>query len=91
LDKCSKKGPGSYGSYGSIGLSFTDRIYKYCKEGPGAIAEITGTDFAIEGRNNAEMTVLGLIIDDGNYDRGHRSTVFSTVYKYVGMSCGLED
>jgi hypothetical protein len=37
------------------------------------------------------MTVLGFIIDDGNYDRGHRATVFSTVYKYVGMSCGRED
>jgi hypothetical protein len=36
------------------------------------------------------MTVLSLIIDDGNYDRGYRGTVYSTVYRYVGMSSGKQ-
>ena len=50
------------------------------------MAEIIGPDFLIEGRNNAEMTVLGLIIDDGVADRGHRKTIFNPSYKHVGCS-----
>lgn len=42
------------------------------------MAQIIGADFYLEGRNNAEMTILGLIIDDGVTDRGHRKTIFNT-------------
>lgn len=41
------------------------------------MAEIIGADFVLKDRNNAEMTVLGLIIDDGVTDRGHRKTIFN--------------
>lgn len=41
------------------------------------MAEIIGADFLIKDRNNAEMTILGLIIDDGVADRGHRKTIFN--------------
>lgn len=41
------------------------------------MAEIIGADFVLKDRNNAEMTVLGLIIDDGVVDRGHRKTIFN--------------
>jgi hypothetical protein len=37
------------------------------------------------------MTILGLIIDDGVPDRGHRKTVFSDIYRYVGWSSGKQD
>lgn len=48
------------------------------------MAEIIGADFLIEKRNNPELTVLGLIIDDGVSDRGHRKTIFSKDYRYIG-------
>ncbi len=41
------------------------------------MAQIIGADFNIAGRNIAEMTILGLIIDDGVKDRGHRKTIFN--------------
>jgi hypothetical protein len=37
------------------------------------------------------MTILGLIIDDGVADRGHRKTIFSTTYRYVGWSTGKQN
>jgi hypothetical protein len=48
------------------------------------MAEIIGADFILKNRNNPEMTILGLIIDDGVADRGHRKTIFSTDYKFIG-------
>jgi len=48
------------------------------------MAEIIGADFYIEDRNHAEMTVLGLIVDDGVADRGHRKTIFNPQYRYIG-------
>lgn len=37
------------------------------------------------------MTVLSLIIDDGVKDRGHRKTIFSSNYKYIGWSSGKQE
>lgn len=48
------------------------------------MAEIIGADFLLKGRNNAEMTVLGLIVDDGVVDRGHRKTIFNPEYRFIG-------
>ena len=78
-----------FGHTGSDGSNFSQRILGYCKKGQGAMSEIIGPDFLIEGRNNAEMTVLGLIIDDGVADRGHRKTIFNPNYKYIG--CGSKE
>ena len=41
------------------------------------MVELIGADFIAQGRNNAELTILGLIIDDGVPDRGHRKTIFN--------------
>lgn len=48
------------------------------------MAELIGADFAYENRNHAELTVLGLIIDDGVPDRGHRKTIFNQSYRQIG-------
>lgn len=55
------------------------------------MAEMIGLDFNLPNRNTAELTILSLIIDDGVTDRGHRKTIFSPVYKYVGWSTGTQD
>lgn len=55
------------------------------------MAEIIGTDFDIEGRNTAEMTILSLIVDDGVKDRGHRKTIYNKSYRFVGFSSGSKD
>lgn len=55
------------------------------------MAEIIGADFNIKDRNTAEMTILSLIIDDGVKDRGHRKTIFSPIYRYVGWCSGKQE
>ena len=32
------------------------------------------------------MTILGLIIDDGVSDRGHRKTIFNPTYRWIGCN-----
>jgi len=41
------------------------------------MVELIGADFIAQGRNNPELTILGLIIDYGVPDRGHRKTIFN--------------
>ncbi len=48
------------------------------------MAELIGADFNFEKRNHAEMTILGLLIDDGVLDKGHRKTIFNPSYQFVG-------
>lgn len=82
---------GIFGHIGSDGSTFNQRILKYCKKGPGAMSEMIGSDFIFEGRNTAEMTVLSLIIDDGIKERGHRKTIFSDLYRYIGWYSGIQE
>ena len=55
------------------------------------MSELIGSDFKFNGRNTPELTVLSLIIDDGVKDRGHRKTIFSNNYRYVGWSSGEQE
>jgi uncharacterized protein YkwD len=82
---------GIFGHTGFDKSTFSERILKYCKKGQGAMAEIIGADFIIQNRNNAEMTILGLIIDDGVTDRGHRKTIFNPEYRYIGCKSEVEN
>lgn len=79
-----------FGHTGSNKSTFSERILKYCKKGQGAMAEIIGADFYLEDRNHPEMTVLGLIIDDGVADRGHRKTIFNPQYRYIGCKSEIQ-
>jgi len=36
------------------------------------------------------MTILGLIIDDGVSDRGHRKTIFNSSYQYIGCKSEVQ-
>lgn len=79
-----------FGHTGSDGSNFSERILRHCRKGHGSMAELIGADFHYENRNHAEMTILGLIIDDGVSDRGHRKTIFNPTYKYVGCKSELQ-
>ena len=37
------------------------------------------------------MTILGLIVDDGVSDRGHRKTIFNQQYRYVGCKSEVQN
>ena len=79
------------GHVSSDGSTLTDRIERRCgKIQAGHWAENIGSDFQVEGRNNALKTVLGLIVDDGVANRGHRKNIFSKDYKYVGIHSKLQ-
>ena len=36
------------------------------------------------------MTILGLLIDDGVPDRGHRKTIFNPIYQYIGCKSEVQ-
>lgn len=55
------------------------------------MAEMIGLDFNIKGRRSTQLTILGLIIDDGISERSHRKTIFDPSYRYVGWSTGIQD
>ena len=79
-----------FGHTGSDKCSFSERILRHCKKGQGSMAEIIGADFNLQNRNSAELTVLGLIIDDGVVDRGHRKTIFNPQYRFIGCKSAIQ-
>ena len=81
---------GIFGHNSSDGRPFGDRITKRCGQAYGSSGENIGSDFKVNGRDHALKTVMGLIIDDGVKSRGHRKNIFSTDFKYVGISSKVQ-
>lgn len=82
---------GIFGHNSSNGASFSDRIARRCGQSYGSSGENIGSEFKVKGRNHALQTILGLIIDDGVPSRGHRKNIFSTDFKYVGISSRVQE
>ena len=75
---------------GSNGSQPLDRVCKFCKKGYGKTGENIGTDFKLNNRNYAENTVVGLVIDDGVSDRGHRLSIFDKDFAYFGSASRIQ-
>ena len=73
---------GGIGHYGSDKSSPKDRIDRY------AITDVYGENLAYMNVYYPEDPILGLIVDDGVPDRGHRKLIYSADYTHVGINWG---
>jgi uncharacterized protein YkwD len=82
-DHVDDQGPsGATGHDGSDGSKPWDRVGRY-----GSWDVVVGENLSY-GPDKAARVVMGLIIDDGVPDRGHRDNIFSDEYKFIGVACG---
>lgn len=83
LEHVSLQGPAGHVGHGSAnGERFYDRVRRH-----GAAAAIAAENIAY-GPPSPEDVVRALIIDSGVPNRGHRTNIFHTAFKVVGVSCG---
>jgi len=73
---------GKTGHTGSDKSNYGQRIERYCKWG-GAIYE--SIDYS-QPEVTGEQIVAKLIVDDGIKSRNHRSAIFQSSYKHIGIS-----
>ncbi len=77
------QGPrGATGHDGSDGSKPWDRVARY-----GKWDVVVGENISY-GPDQARRVVMGLIIDDGVPDRGHRHNIFSPEFRFIGVACG---
>ena len=73
---------GATGHTGSDGSSAADRVSRY-----GRWDVSLGENIAY-GPSSGRDVVIGLIVDDGVPDRGHRLTIFDPTLRLAGAACG---
>jgi uncharacterized protein YkwD len=73
---------GKSGHYGSDGSKPEDRASRY-----GAWRDSVGENIVYDTRS-ARDTVIGLIIDDGVANRGHRRNIFKLTFHAIGLAMG---
>ncbi len=82
-DHVRDQGPkGATGHDGSDGSKPWDRVGRY-----GTWDVVVGENLSY-GRDRAGRVIMGLIIDDGVPDRGHRKNIFSDEFRFIGVACG---
>ena len=82
-DHVRDQGPkGATGHDGSDGSRPRDRVGRY-----GTWGVVVGENLSY-GPDRAPRVVMGLIIDDGVPDRGHRKNIFSDEFRFIGVACG---
>ena len=83
-DHVRDQGPrGRMGHKGSDGSSTADRVERY-----GKWRSVLSENIAY-GPLDARGMVVGLIVDDGVPDRGHRLNIFDARVRVAGVSCGM--
>ena len=82
-DHVEAQGPtGAIGHKDQNGSQPWDRVNRY-----GTWQKRIGENISY-GRDNARDIVMGLIIDDGVPDRGHRKNIFNSEFRVVGVAYG---
>jgi uncharacterized protein YkwD len=79
------KEQGPRGASGHVGLDGSQPWTRMQRHATG----LTGFGEAIAyGPSNARSVVIGLLVDDGVSNRGHRRNLLNPVFKYAGVACG---
>lgn len=82
-DHVRDQGPkGTTGHDGSDGSKPWDRVGRY-----GKWDVVVGENLSY-GPDRGRRVIMGLIIDDGVPDRGHRHNIFSAEFRFIGVACG---
>jgi uncharacterized protein YkwD len=82
-DHVRDQGPdGRFGHQGNDGSYAPDRVNRYGRWGSSIAENIA------YGPTTARDVVIGLIVDDGVPDRGHRVNMFDPVSRVTGVACG---
>jgi uncharacterized protein YkwD len=74
---------GDTGHRGSDGSTPPERLHRYVPQ-----PKQSGEDLFYGANATALDVVMGLIVDDGVSDRGHRKSLLDEVYRRVGIACG---